>query len=116
MTFSENVARLQPSATMAVSSLAKRLRAEGRDIIDLSAGEPDFDTPSWLVDAAVEGVRAGATRYTPPPPECRTCALPSPIRSSPAAPMRHGTTSWSPQEPSRRSSTPASPSSARATR
>ena len=65
MTFSENVARLQPSATMAVSSLAKRLRAEGRDIIDLSAGEPDFDTPSWLVDAAVEGVRAGATRYTP---------------------------------------------------
>ena len=65
MTFSENVARLQPSATMAVSSLAKRLRAEGRDIIDLSAGEPDFDTPSWLVDAAVEGVRGGATRYTP---------------------------------------------------
>ncbi len=65
MTFSENVARLQPSATMAVSSLAKRLRAQGRDIVDLSAGEPDFETPSWLVDAAVEGVRAGATRYTP---------------------------------------------------
>lgn len=64
MTFSENVARLQPSATMAVSSLAKRLRSEGRDIIDLSAGEPDFDTPSWLVDAAVDGVRGGATRYT----------------------------------------------------
>ena len=65
MTFSENIARLQPSATMAVSTLAKRLRAEGRDIIDLSAGEPDFDTPSWLVDAAVSGVRGGETRYTP---------------------------------------------------
>ncbi len=65
MSFSQNVARLQPSATMAVSTTAKRLRAEGRDIIDLSAGEPDFDTPAWLVDAAVEGVRGGATRYTP---------------------------------------------------
>jgi aspartate aminotransferase len=66
MTFSANVEQLQPSATMAVSTLAKRLRAEGRDVIDLSAGEPDFDTPEWISQAAVDGIRAGKTRYTPP--------------------------------------------------
>jgi aspartate aminotransferase len=66
MRFSDNVSKLQPSATMAVSSLAKRLAAEGRDILNLSAGEPDFDTPAFICDAAVEGIRAGETRYTPP--------------------------------------------------
>jgi aspartate aminotransferase len=65
MEFSPNVARLRPSATIAVSSLAKRLLAEGRDIIDLSAGEPDFDTPGWIADAAIQGIREGRTRYTP---------------------------------------------------
>jgi aspartate/methionine/tyrosine aminotransferase len=65
MNFSPNIARLQPSATMAVSTLAKRLRAEGRDIIDLSAGEPDFGTPEWISEGAIEGIRAGSTRYTP---------------------------------------------------
>jgi aspartate aminotransferase len=65
MNYSENIARLRPSATIAVSTLAKKLRAEGRDIIDLSAGEPDFDTPGFIGDAAVEGIRGGATRYTP---------------------------------------------------
>ena len=64
MTYSENISRLQPSATMAVSALAKKLTAEGRDIINLSAGEPDFDTPAWISDAAIEGIRAGQTRYT----------------------------------------------------
>ena len=73
MEFSPNVARLRPSATIAVSSLARRLRAEGRDIIDLSAGEPDFDTPEWMAEAAVDGIRSGKTRYTPVPglPELR---------------------------------------------
>lgn len=65
MTYSENISTLQPSATMAVSALAKKLASEGRDIINLSAGEPDFDTPSWISDAAVDGIRAGRTRYTP---------------------------------------------------
>ena len=65
MNYSENISRLQPSVTMAVSSLAKRLAAEGRDIINLSAGEPDFDTPDWISDAAIEGIRTGRTRYTP---------------------------------------------------
>jgi len=66
MEFSDNISKLKPSATMAVSSLAKRLKREGRDILDLSAGEPDFDTPAFVCDAAVEGIRAGKTRYTPP--------------------------------------------------
>jgi len=65
--FSENIQRLQPSATIAVSSLAKQLKAEGRDIINLGAGEPDFDTPGWIADAGVQGIRDGKTRYTPAP-------------------------------------------------
>lgn len=67
MRYSANIERLQPSATIAVSTLAKRLADEGRDIINLSAGEPDFDTPVFISDAAVAGIRAGKTRYTPPP-------------------------------------------------
>jgi len=67
MRLSANVERLQPSATIAVSTLAKRLAEEGRDVINLSAGEPDFDTPAFIADAAVAGIRAGKTRYTPPP-------------------------------------------------
>jgi aspartate aminotransferase len=65
--FSENIRRLQPSATIAVSSLAKQLKSEGRDIINLSAGEPDFDTPSWISEAGIQGIRDGKTRYTPAP-------------------------------------------------
>jgi aspartate aminotransferase len=66
MRYSENVAQLKPSATMAVSALAKRLASEGRDILDLSAGEPDFDTPAFVRDAAIRGIQSGHTRYTPP--------------------------------------------------
>jgi len=62
---SENVVKIQPSATIAVSTLAGRLRAEGRDIADFSAGQPDFDTPSFISDAGIAGIRAGGTRYTP---------------------------------------------------
>jgi aspartate aminotransferase len=67
MRLSANIERLQPSATIAVSTLAKRLAEEGRDVINLSAGEPDFDTPTFIADAAVAGIRGGKTRYTPPP-------------------------------------------------
>lgn len=70
---SENVRRLQPSATIAVSSKAKELRAAGRDIVDLSAGEPDFPTPSFIAAAGRRAIEAGRTRYTPTPgiPELR---------------------------------------------
>jgi len=62
--FSANVAQLRPSATIAVSTLAKQLKAEGRDVINLSVGEPDFDTPDWIAEAGAEAIRAGQTRYT----------------------------------------------------
>lgn len=65
MRFSPNIGSLEPSATIAVSSLAKQLRSAGRDIIDLSAGEPDFDTPEWVSSAGIEGIQSGKTRYTP---------------------------------------------------
>ena len=76
MRFSSNIDRLEPSATMAVSALARRLSAEGRDIIDLSAGEPDFDTPDWIRDAGRRAVDEGHTRYTPAAglPELREAA------------------------------------------
>lgn len=67
MEFSENIKRLQPSATIAVSTLAKNLKAEGRDVIDLSAGQPDFDTPEFIAEAGIQGIKEGHTRYTPTP-------------------------------------------------
>ena len=64
MELSPNVARMRPSATIAVSTLAKKLAAQGRDIINLSAGEPDFDTPEHIAEAGIQGIRDGKTRYT----------------------------------------------------
>ena len=61
---SPNVAELQESATIAVSARAKALRAAGRAVIDLGAGEPDFPTPSFICEAAKRALDAGATRYT----------------------------------------------------
>ena len=66
MQFSANVEKLKPSATIAVSTLAKKLASEGRDILNLAGGEPDFDTPEFISQAAIDGIRAGRTRYTPP--------------------------------------------------
>ncbi len=59
------MAAVRPSPTGAVLALAARLRAEGRDIISLGAGEPDFDTPQHIKDAAVAALAAGDTKYTP---------------------------------------------------
>jgi aspartate aminotransferase len=64
---SENVRTLEPSATLAVGALARQLRAQGRDIVDLGAGEPDFDTPDFIARAGMEAIRSGHTRYTPVP-------------------------------------------------
>jgi aspartate aminotransferase len=61
---SGNIAQLRESATIAVSARAKALRAAGRPIIDLGAGEPDFDTPEFIRRAAQKAIDAGATRYT----------------------------------------------------
>jgi aspartate aminotransferase len=57
--------RVKPSPTGAVFALATELRAAGRDIISLGTGEPDFDTPQAIKDAAVAAIAAGATKYTP---------------------------------------------------
>jgi aspartate aminotransferase len=61
---SANIAELQESATIAVSARAKALRAAGRDVIDLGAGEPDFATPDHILAAAHRALDGGATRYT----------------------------------------------------
>jgi aspartate aminotransferase len=56
---------LQPSLTLAIAAKAKTLKAEGHDICSLSAGEPDFDTPSFICEAAAAALRGGQTRYGP---------------------------------------------------
>jgi aspartate aminotransferase len=61
---SGNIAQLKESATIAVSARARALRAAGRTVIDLGAGEPDFATPPFVVEAAERAVRGGATHYT----------------------------------------------------
>jgi aspartate aminotransferase len=59
------MARVKPSPTAAVTALAAELKAAGRDIISLGTGEPDFDTPQAIKDAAIASIHAGATKYTP---------------------------------------------------
>ncbi len=65
MTLSPNVQKIKPSITLAVTAKANALKAQGIDVVPLSAGEPDFDTPKHIADAAVEAIRAGFTKYTP---------------------------------------------------
>lgn len=60
----QRVAQVKPSATIAMSMKAAELRAEGKDIIGLSMGEPDFDTPAHIQEAAIQAIRNGQTRYT----------------------------------------------------
>ena len=65
MTFlADSLARVKPSATIAVSDKARDLKAAGRDVISLGAGEPDFDTPDNIKQAAIRAIEAGDTRYT----------------------------------------------------
>jgi len=63
---STTLSRVKPSPTVAVSTLAQELKAQGRDVIGLGAGEPDFDTPQHIKDAAVAAIGAGKTKYTAP--------------------------------------------------
>jgi aspartate aminotransferase len=62
---SDRVQRIKPSPTLAITSKAAELRAQGKDIIGLGAGEPDFDTPDHIKQAAIEAINAGKTKYTP---------------------------------------------------
>jgi aspartate aminotransferase len=61
---SERLGRISPSQTMAITAKARALIAEGRDVISLSAGEPDFDTPENVKQAAIRAIEAGETKYT----------------------------------------------------
>ena len=63
---SETLARVKPSPTIAVSTLAAELKAAGKDVIGLGAGEPDFNTPQNICDAAKAAIDAGKTKYTAP--------------------------------------------------
>jgi len=65
--FADRVQRVEPSATLAISNKAAQLESEGVDVVDLSVGEPDFDTPENIKQAANEALAAGETGYTPSP-------------------------------------------------
>lgn len=59
------LSRIKPSATIAVTQMARDLKAKGKDVISLSVGEPDFDTPQNIKDAAIAAINRGETKYTP---------------------------------------------------
>ena len=63
-TISRIVQALEPSATMAMAARAKQLKASGKTVYDLSLGEPDFNTPQHICQAALEAMEAGHTHYT----------------------------------------------------
>ena len=64
MELSKRVQTIKPSPTLAVTARAARLKSEGKDIIGLGAGEPDFDTPQHIKDAAIDAINRGFTKYT----------------------------------------------------
>ncbi len=59
------LSKINPSSTLAITAKARELKAEGKDIINLAAGEPDFDTPDFIKSAAIEAIQSGFTKYTP---------------------------------------------------
>lgn len=62
---SQRLKKVNPSATLEITSRAKRLKSAGRDIVSLAAGEPDFDTPDFIKQSAIEAIHSGFTKYTP---------------------------------------------------
>jgi len=61
----ERLKKVSPSSTLAITSKAKKLKSEGVDVVSFAAGEPDFDTPDFIKDAAIEAIKSGFTKYTP---------------------------------------------------
>src|SRR5215218_4399750 len=66
LSLAERVSAIAPSATLAMAGAAKRLKAEGVDVLDFALGEPDFKTPENIQEAALRALRSGQTHYTPP--------------------------------------------------
>lgn len=62
---SARVQSVKPSATLAITARAKAMRAAGKDVVGLGAGEPDFDTPDHIKEAAIKAIKDGFTKYTP---------------------------------------------------
>ncbi len=67
MKYSERVSQITPSVTLAITAKAGQLKAEGRDVISFGAGEPDFNTPDNIIEAAIKAMHDGKTKYTPTP-------------------------------------------------
>jgi aspartate aminotransferase len=65
MKVSKRAQAVPPSATIAVDSKAKQMKAQGIDVIGFGAGEPDFDTPDFIKESAIKALKAGKVRYTP---------------------------------------------------
>ncbi len=65
MIFSERILKVKPSPTLAVTAMAAQLKAKGIDVISFGSGEPDFDTPQHIKDAAIRAINEGRTKYTP---------------------------------------------------
>lgn len=61
----QRLKKINPSPTLTLTTKAKKLKSEGRDIINFAAGEPDFDTPDFIKEAAITAIKAGFTKYTP---------------------------------------------------
>jgi len=64
ISLSNRVKNIKPSQTLAITARARELREQGQDIIGLGAGEPDFDTPDHIKEAAIQAIRDGFTKYT----------------------------------------------------
>lgn len=65
MYISEKAKSISPSSTLAIDAKFKQMKADGIDVVGFGAGEPDFDTPQYIKEAAIEAIRAGKTKYTP---------------------------------------------------
>ena len=65
MYISEKAKSISPSSTLAIDAKFKQMKADGIDVVGFGAGEPDFDTPKYIKEAAIEAIRAGKTKYTP---------------------------------------------------
>ena len=64
MKIADRMEKLSPSLTLSITALANDLKAQGKDILSFSAGEPDFDTPQVVKDAAIKAINEGKTKYT----------------------------------------------------
>ena len=65
MKISKKVAGIAPSLTLGIDAMSKDMKKRGMDVVGFGAGEPDFDTPEYIKDAAIEALHAGKTKYTP---------------------------------------------------